>query len=437
MSITVTPTTRILGSLTPGFQVRSHAHACTHRQGAAVTVTGMPRSIVLLPFLFALLSGCKRVEDPEPLRIGLVEMRDIVVSASAAGTIAPITTIDVKSQASGEITEVHVDEGDEVKRGQLLVRVDPRIPENAVRQAMADSVVASAALENAESALRRAEQLYKEQALTQAELENARLAHATVLAQLVSAQRVLEDARIAFVQTEVRAPSAGVILSRAVEVGSVIASASRDVGGGAILLRMASLDMVEVRSLVDESDIGRIKPGLPARIRVDAFPNRHFEGEVLRIGAEAVLEQNVTTFPVLVRIRNRERLLKPGMNADVDVRISELENTLAVPNSALRDRSDVASASDLVGVPADSLEAQLRALEMGDRDLVAFTIRNGIVRVTPVRVGITDFDYSAVESGLALGDSVVILPTAGLLADQARRQEWVQRRVGDGPLGGR
>ena len=399
--------------------------------------TSLPLSMACLLLSFSLLSGCKQAESAEPLRIGLVEQRDIVVSASAAGTIAPITTIDVKSQASGEITEVHVNEGDEVKRGQLLVRVDPRIPENAVRQAVADSVVATAALENAESALKRAEQLYNEQALTQEEFENARLARATVYAQLISAQRALEDARIAFVQTEVRAPSPGVILSRAVEVGSVIASASRDVGGGAILLRMASLETVEVRSLVDESDIGRIKPGMPVRITVDAFPNRHFDGEVLRIGAEAVLEQNVTTFHVLVRIQNAERLLKPGMNADVDVRISESENTLAVPNTALRDPSDVVSASELVGVPADSLEAQLRDLEIGERDLIVFTVKNGEVRVTPVRTGITDFDYSAVESGLALGDSVVILPTAGLLADQARRQEWVQRRVGGGPLGGR
>jgi len=385
-----------------------------------------------------LLLGCAEAESAEePLRIGLVETRDIVVSASAAGAIAPVTTIEVKSQASGEITEVHVNEGDDVTRGQLLARVDPRIPENAVRQAEADSVVASAGLENAESALRRSTQLYEEQAMTQEELEAARLGRATAYAQLISAQRALEDARIAFVQTEVRAPSAGVILSRAVEVGSVIASASRDVGGGAVLLRMASLDTVEVRSMVDESDIGRITPGMPVSITVDAFPNRTFDGEVLRIGAEAVLEQNVTTFPVLVRIRNDDRLLKPGMNADVEVRIAEALEAPAVPSTALRDPADVMSAAELVGVSSDSLAEQLRDLALNGRDLVVFTISNGLVRLAAVRTGLTDFDYSAVESGLSVGDSVLILPTAGLLADQARRQDWVQRRVGGGPLGGR
>ena len=371
-----------------------------------MTVPAVQRALVLLLISSSLLSGCEQAESAEPMRIGLVERRDIVISASAAGAIAPVTTVEVKSQASGEITEVHVNEGDEVSRGQLLVRVDPRIPENAVRQAEADSVVATAGVENAESAFRRAEQLYAEQALTQEELENARLARATAAAQLISAQRALEDARIAFVQTEVRAPSAGVILSRAVEVGSVIASASRDVGGGAVLLRMASLDTVEVRSLVDESDIGRIRPGMPVNITVDAFPNRRFEGEVLRIGAEAVLEQNVTTFPVLVRIRNDERLLKPGMNADVEVRIAEVLDTVAVPNTALRDPSDVASVSDEINVPVDSLQAQLRDLELGDRDLVAFTLNNGAIRLAAVRTGLTDFDYSVVESGLSVGDSV-------------------------------
>jgi HlyD family secretion protein len=395
------------------------------------------RTSALLLLSSMLLSGCEEAESAEPLRIGLVETRDIVVSASAAGAIAPVTTIEVKSQASGEITEVHVNEGDEVRRGQLLVRVDPRIPENAVRQAEADSVVATAGLENAESALRRSEQLFAKQAMTQEELENARLNRATAYAQRISAQRALEDARIAFVQTEVRAPSAGVILSRAVEVGSVIASASRDVGGGAVLLRMASLDTVEVRSLVDESDIGRIKPGMPVSITVDAFPNRRFEGEVLRIGAEALLEQNVTTFPVLVRIQNRERLLKPGMNVDAEVRIAEELQTPAVPNTALRDPSDVESAADAVGMPIDSLQAQLRALELENGEWVVFTVNNGAVRLASVQTGVTDFDYSAVESGLSVGDSVLILPSAGLLADQARRQEWVQRRVGGGPLGGR
>lgn len=384
-----------------------------------------------------LLSGCQRQVTSEPLRTATVVKRDIVVSARAAGVVAPVITVEVKSQASGEITEVHVNEGDEVRRGQLLVRVDPRIPMNAVAQAEADSTVAAAALENAESRLSRAEQLFREQAMTEEELEAARLNRATAQADLIRAVRALEDARIAFVQTEVRAPTDGIILSRAVSIGTVIASASRDVGGGAVLMRMASLDTVEVRAMVDERDVGRIRPGQRVVITVAAHPNRPVQGEVLRVGAEAVIEQNVTTFPVLVRIPNRERLLKPGMNAEVEIMIGEERGVLAVPSVALRDPAeaeDLAMLASFVGLPVAALEEQFGAV--GGRGLVAFTRRNDTVRVVAVQTGITDFDYTAVHEGLALGDTVVILPTDGLLADQARRQEWIQRRVGGGPLGG-
>lgn len=409
---------------------------CLPGVGAVVPALRL-RAIVVAILVTA--SACQEPQRSEPLRVQPVELRDIVITARAAGVIAPITTIDVKSQASGEITEVHVNEGDIVERGQLLMRVDPRIPQNAVAQAEADLVVARAALENAEARLERAEQLFKEQVMTQEEFENARLERATVYAQLISRQRALEDARIASVQTEVRAPTSGVILSRAVEVGSVIASASRDVGGGAVLLRMAKLETVEVRAMVDETDIGQIHAGQPVTISVAAYPGRRFSGSVLRIGAEAVVEQNVTRFPVLVRIPNEERLLKPGMNAEVEIRLAEAQSVPAVPNAALRFPDDLPAVGPLVGVSSDSLQAMLRVLKVSTDDFVVLTVTNGGVRVTLVETGLTDFDYSVVHAGLVPGDSVIILPTAGLLEEQSRRAEWAQRRAGEGPLntGGR
>ena len=394
----------------------------------------MRRSAALLAIAAVAVAACTDAESAEPLRTDTVRTRDIVISARAAGVVSPVTTIEVKSQASGEITEVNVTEGQEVRRGQLLVRVDPRIPQNAVTQAEADSAVAQASLANAESRLRRAEQLFAQQALTEEEVESARLSRATAQADLIRAVRALEDARIAYVQTEVRAPSNGVVLSLTVAEGSVIASASRDVGGGAVLLRMASLDTVEVRALVDERDIGRIQKGLPVTVTTASFPDRPFRGDVLRVGAEAVVEQNVTTFPVIVRIPNPDGLLKPGMNAEVEVMIGEERDALAVPNTALRDPAELDAAADFLGISRDSLRAQLRSVPSGA--FVVFTVDGGTIRAVPVRTGLTDFDYSTVREGLSSGDTVLILPTAGLLEDQARRQEWIQRRVGGGPLGG-
>jgi HlyD family secretion protein len=322
-----------------------------------------------------------------------------------------------------------------VRRGQLLVRVDPRIPANAVVQAEADSVVARAELDNAAAQVERAAALHRNQAITDLEYETAKLARASAYATLVRARRALEDAKIAYEDTEVRAPSAGVILGRAVEVGTVIASASRDVGGGAVLLRMASLDTVQVRALVDETDIGQVRPGLDVTITVAAYPNRPFHGEVLRIGAEAVVEQSVTMFPVLVRIRNENGLLRPGMNAEVVIHIGAVRGAVAVPNAALRPAEEVGVAAEALGVAAtygegggDTARAPLGAA------YVVFVRRDGAPRAVAVRTGLTDYDHTVVLSGLAPGDSVYLLPTAGLLEQERERRQRIRERVG-GPLG--
>jgi HlyD family secretion protein len=455
-----------------------------------------------------MILACDQPEAAPTYQVVAITERDIVVTASAAGSVEPIQTVEVKSKASGEITEVAVEVGDNVERGDLLVRVDQRIPRNAVVQAEADLEVARAELSNAESQLNRSQQLFETQAITEQEFETARLAHASARARLVRAERTLEDARIAFEDTEVRAASSGTILSRQVEVGTVIQSASSGVGGGAILLTMANLETVQVRTLVDETDIGKISAGLPTAIRVDAYPNQPFQGEVLKIEPQSLVEQNVTMFPVLIRIPNVGARLRPGMNAEVEISIGRREGVPAVPNSALRTRSDVGSAAQVLGLPVETVQAQLasasnempgngaatpeltfrgepvtvpqgatledvRALiakvEGGGRevfqslsaeertllrqlrenagvgggaasrpqggpgfsfggDYVVFAMRNGTPTAIPIRTGLTDLDYSEVLDGLVPGDTVLVLPSAGLIQEQQERAERAQQR---------
>lgn len=419
-----------------------------HPRPASVRRRAFPihSALVLLPFVTA----CSRSSvDPAP-RLELVERRNITVTASAAGVVEPVTMVEVKSKASGEIVEVLVEEGDQARRGQLLVRVDPRVPMNAVIQARADSVVAGAELDNAIAQLTRAETLHQTDAITDLEFEAARLARATAEAALIRARRALEDARIAFEDTEVRAPINGVILGRAVEVGSVIASASREIGGGAVLLRMASLDTVQVRALVDETDIGMARPGLPVRITVAAYPNRPFAGEVRRIAPEAEIDQNVTMFPVLMRIPNTGGLLRPGMNAEVEIRVAELESVLAVPSAALRPLANdsIAAAAAGAAPEEESRPAPVRSAAstgpsgvthglLGRRaggEYLVYVRRGGTAQTVRVRTGLTDYDFAAVESGLVSGDSVYILPTGGLLSEQRQREQRLRQRAG-GALG--
>lgn len=309
----------------------------------------------------ALVAGCEEEVEPPVYQIVPVMAQDIVVSVSAQGKTEPIKTIDVKSKASGEIIDVRVETGDLVGRGDLLVSVDPRIPRNAVIQAEAELGVAQARLANAESRLQRAEALFETGSITEQENENANLQRANANAQLIRAQRSLEDARISFEDTEVRAPSDGVILQRAVEIGTVISSATREVGGGSVLLRMANLDTVQIRALVNETDIGKINPGFDVTITVDAYPHQPFRGKVLKIEPRAVEQQNTTMFPVLIRIPNQGGLLRPGMNAEVEIHVGEQDQVLAIPNAALRTQRDIASAASVLGIEMSVVEQQLAA----------------------------------------------------------------------------
>ena len=322
--------------------------------------------------------ACKNKEQaplylPEP-----VARRDIIVSAEASGAVEPILTVDVKSRASGQILQMRVETGDVVHQGDTLVMVDRRDPTNTFNQAQADLEVARAQLATAEAQKRRSDQMFQQQLISQQDKETADLQFANANAALVRAEVSVQNARDQLADCNVLAPSDGVIIAKNVDAGQVITSAVRDVSGGTALLKMADLSVVQVRTLVDETDIGKIQPGMPVTITVDAYPNRPFDGVVLKIEPQSTVNQNVTMFPVLVRIPNEQGLLRPGMNAEVQIHIAQRQNVLAIPNAALRTQRDVGSAAQVLGLNpqdvmqqlahADSLAGPQRQLAQGGQD---------------------------------------------------------------------
>ena len=327
--------------------------------------------IRIIPVVLLALA-CKK-EVPAPVYQAIpVERRSITVSVRAAGTVQPDTLVEVKSKASGEILDIKVETGQTVRRGDLLVRVDQRSARNSVAQAEAQLEVARARLANAETQKNRSDELFKSQSITTQELETATLGVANAKAEVVNAQVAVENARIRMEDTDVIAPISGTIISKTVERGQVISSPTSDVGGGTVLLKMADLDLVQVRTLVDETDIGKVKPGLRSTVTVDAYPNQPFQGEVLKIEPQAETAQNVTMFPVLVRIENRNGLLKPGMNADVEIHVGQRDSVLTVPNAALRTARDINSARQVLGIDSVRFD-ELMKLADARRDSIQKT----------------------------------------------------------------
>jgi HlyD family secretion protein len=285
--------------------------------------------------LWAACAGGSADEETPTLESSSVERRTIESSVEATGTVEPVRRVEVKSQASGEILEMPVDLGDEVQQGDLLVRIDPRDEVNELEQARADLEQADAQLEVAKSRLDRARALRDSGVVTAEELESAVLEHANAKSAHQRARTRLELAEEQRDDATVRAPIDGTVITKNVEEGQIITS-TRDVTGGTTLLTMADLSEVQVRTLVDESDVGRIDPELPVEITVEAYRDRTFRGEVEKIEPQATVEQNVTMFPVLSRIDNEEGVLRPGMNADVEIVVGRKEDVLALPNAGVK-----------------------------------------------------------------------------------------------------
>jgi HlyD family secretion protein len=301
----------------------------------------------------ASLVGCEQATEvvaPAVYDSAPVETRSIQVTVDAAGVVEPESTIEVKSKASGEVLAVHAETGDIVEAGSLLVEIDKRTPRNSLSQTEAALMAAQARRQIAQTQMERAATLFKSQTLTQTDVEQTQLEFANAESQVISAKVAVENARITLEDTDVRAPITGTIIEKTVEPGTVIASTTQNVSGGTTLMKMADLTTVQVRTRVDETDIGKIQPGMSTRVTVAAYPNQPFEGEVLKIEPQALVEQNVTQFSVLIKIANRGGLLKPGMNAEVQIQIANRDGVPAVPTAALRADSDVPLTAVMLGL---------------------------------------------------------------------------------------
>lgn len=320
----------------------------------------MKRSLLVLGCL-ALVACVEKDEVAPVYDTAGVERRSIEVGVSSAGIVEPIATVEVKSKASGEVLGVQVETGDTVEEGSLMVTIDPRIVRNRLAQSEAELKAAKSRREIAQTQKKRVESLVANGTLTQSDLEQATLDLANAEAQVVTAEVAVENARIAVDDTDIRAPISGSILFKPVEVGQVISSPTQDFAGGTLLMQMADLSAVQIRSLVDETDIGKIRPGMAAKVSVAAYPNQPFPGQVVKIEPQAVIEQNVTMFAVLVSIQNPDGLLMPGMNAEVEMSVARADNAMTIPVMALRTSRDLESTATILGRSVDDITNALAA----------------------------------------------------------------------------
>jgi HlyD family secretion protein len=358
--------------------------------------------------------------------------QQLELTVEASGTIEAISSIEIKSKASGQILFLGAEIGDYVEEGVVLAKIDQRTPTNTLAQANADLDVAKVRLSNAQNQFERSKRLHDEGNISDKSFEDAQEAFSSSRAQLVRAEVFLENARIALDDTSVRSPIAGTVISRLAEVGQVITSPTSAVGGGTLLMEMADLNQVRVRALIDEIDIGKITIGQEVTLKVSAYRDKKFIGVVSKIEPMSKIDQNVTTFPVLIDIENKDNLLLIGMNTDVEIEILNEEVALALPAGSLRTRKDIASVAPLLGIDSDDLNNFLTKRVSGenfDTFIVLKKTKKG-AKLIWVKVGKTDLNYVEVKQGIEKTEVVYVLPSEGLIKYQQKFSERLKGRFG-------
>jgi len=363
--------------------------------------------------------------DIDPARVAIVERGDVAKSVVATGRVEPIAKVEIKSKANGIVKELKIDVGDRVRVGQVLVELDKDNLAARAREVRAALTGAQANLSAAEAEydknkveaagpdvplarrnLGRAEELFREKLVAQQGLDDAR-SHldmaenrqkasqtqlgvtqariAQARAAIAAAQAAVERAEEELANATIRSPIDGIVLLRPVELGSPVSSIQNLGANGTLVLVLGDISKVYVKGNVDEADIGNVRLGQSARIKVETFRDKPFEGKVTQISPMGTDRDNVVSFEVKVSIDNAAGELLANMTANAEIILEEHKNALVVPEAAVVYDAKRSASVDVVS-PASKTGRARKA----------------------ITVGVSNGTRTQVLSGLKEGDKVVL-----------------------------
>lgn len=397
-------------------------------------------------------------DSAKEVETATAKLKTITQLVSASGKIQPEVEVILRPEVSGEIIELPVKEGDYVEQGDLLVRIKPDIYQARIDEINASLLTQKARLEEAKASLLEAEsvfqqkkQLYESGAISQTEFMQAKTnyqasqaSHKAARYQVQSVQAQLQQAREELQKTIIRAPRKGTVSKLAVEAGERVLGNTQSIGTE--MLRIAKMDQLEVQIQVNENDIVNVSPSDTARIEVDAYPERTFEGIVTEIANSAEVSgegtsEQVTNYEVKIRITTPHNLemagsedlvqkaspevpeststpsFKPGMSATVDVETETVYNAISVPIQAVTVRNVADESSSDQGTSRTDEESSASDSDTTQTDLmipeeqmqkVVFVVENGQAHRRQVETGISDNTHVHVVRGIEAGDEIVI-----------------------------
>jgi HlyD family secretion protein len=424
---------------------------------------------VVLTLLAGILVSCGEntessdVRDVESLVTVPVRRQNMAVKVNATGTLEPIREIEIKSKASGQVLRLTVEVGSRVSQGVLLAQVDTTQLAVTLRQRLASLEHAQVKYRIAAAQKDRSDGMLAQGMISSDKHDQDVLAHVATRAGLINAEAALEQVRVQMAETVVRAPISGTILEKEVEVGQIISSATSGVSEGTELLTMADLSIMQVRVLVDETDLGRIRTGQHATVTPDAFSDRHFRGDILKIEPKAEKKRDATYYPVLIHIDNPGNILLPGMNCKVAIDIVSKDSALVASTDALVRPDEAEQIGELLGIEKDSVKAALERMGAGQsggmrpdqisgfmsrdararllarmgggrpqaKDIALVFVADSAAGIYPqaVRIGIKDWNVTEVTEGVEEGD-ILLMPPSAMVAEQFAEFQKLLERFG-------
>ena len=411
----------------------------------------MKRKVFLLIFAILLLAGTgygfwRWGNGPKdvPYVTMPVQRANITQVVSSTGTLQAVVTVVVGSQVSGTIEKLFADFNTKVRAGQVVAQLNQDKFKAAVDQARANVLAAQSNLAKAEVSvadarrtLERNRELRKRELMAQSELDAAQTAYDAAVAQVevnkaqtAQAQAALNQSLVDLNNTVIRSPVDGIVISRNVDVGQTVAASLT----APTLFTIANdLSKMEVHTNVDEADVGNVTEKQEVNFTVDAFPARRFRGRVHQVRHAPTIVQNVVTYDAVVRIDNKELLLKPGMTANVQFLVSRQEDVLAIPNMAMRFkppnekdeaqellRQEQSRAAPRVGARRTSRSGQGGGAGRGPRRLRIYVLRDSKAQPVEVELGITDGSKTELKGGEVKENDVVIIGMASGAASQSQ-----------------
>jgi HlyD family secretion protein len=347
-------------------------------------------------------------EQAAQYKTAKVERGEITATVSATGKVNAVVTVQVGSQVSGTIQRLFADFNSSVKKDQIVAQIDPSLLQAQVEQARAKMANDEANVEkarvvlvDAKRNLGRMEELLSKNLVSQSDKDAAQTAYDSALAGLkaAEAQVVQDQAALKLAETNLRyttiqSPVDGIVISRNVDVGQTVAASLQ----APVLFTIAQdLTEMQVDTSVDEADIGKVQVGQEAEFTVDAYPESPFHGTVHDIYNQPLIVQNVVTYDAIIRVKNPDLKLKPGMTANITIKVGHAADAVKLPNAALRYS------------PEKTPGQEVLPKTVKDNGARVWILKNGKPVPVSVTLGLSEGSFTEVISGdVSPGDEVVL-----------------------------